>query len=297
MKHENLWCRGLFLWWDLFSGTFLWVPLWYNREFLRWEMSASSVFSSHGRCFSVLQHGTKTKKPSDPNSGQSTSTPVCGSRPHKFPHQKTFNPTEVDLSLKCWNTLFPHGVCIHFHFDVICLDRPEISWDNICSASVAFCNVWDWGIQTHQRCSSVPDVTGPWHDQDQSTTTLFGRAVGLKFQDQKFQDHSMTSENITVVLWSWDTGFLWDQQTLVDVLYWSAVVDVRQNFRFHLRIPSILETHCRQRAAQTFSIFAPDIELLLEANQGVLTGLSTCCYHCLRLFPVNLQMAWCVKVY
>ncbi len=32
--------------------------------------------------------------------------------------------------------------------------------------------------------SSIPGVTGPDNDQDQTTTTLFGRCVVLKFQDQ-----------------------------------------------------------------------------------------------------------------
>ncbi len=30
----------------------------------------------------------------------------------------------------------------------------------------------------------LPGVTGPDNDQDQTTTTLFGRSVVLKFQDQ-----------------------------------------------------------------------------------------------------------------
>ncbi len=56
-----------------------------------------------------------------------------------------------------------------------------------------------------------PGVTGQEHDQEHRTTTLFGRAVVLKFQD-----HTTMSENITLVLWSCYTGHLFALKNLKD---------------------------------------------------------------------------------
>ncbi len=40
------------------------------------------------------------------------------------------------------------------------------------------------GGPTARQRGEAPGVTGPDNDQDQTTTTLFGRSLVLKFQDQ-----------------------------------------------------------------------------------------------------------------